>query len=697
MKLGLPRVMKSGQKQQTNQSKPEIDSFPVAHYSASSMIKFSSNPVLFKIQYINRDRFDTAMNISGVIGSAFHQAMEVYYGGSDTLIPTNEAEAIEYGLKSGMDFLEKYNDGFINFSKTVPNKQKAYDLLSFAFNEYIKQNPYKPNETIAVEDEIKEKIDIEWRGQKLTLPVKLKGFIDRTLREDGKLKLRDYKTCSKFSDPEKIDGAKIIQAVMYYLLAYAKHGEEPYSLTFEEVKLSKNSDGTSQVRQYEIVYADNELFFDFFFRFYEDMTRALNGEMVFVPNVHTMFDNEVSIVSYIHRLDISEENAKLMKKHKVSNLTDLLKKEMQSTANMRKLMKTMEEEFISAKNLNYEKMKNEEKIQTKMMEHGMMIQFDSVVEGSTVDLYRYTPSIGLKMKRIRNYVEDIEQVLGISGVRVLAPIPDSTLIGFEVPRKERTYPMVPSGSGFDIAIGQDIMGAARRFDIRTAPHILVAGASGSGKSVFLNTLIEQLSRIPNTELHLYDPKKVELAHYKSKAVDYQSSISEINDALEKLEAEMGSRYEELEKAGVRNITGMPSMKYKFVIIDEFGELIAAQHVDVEIKKTGKVFSKGMNAGMEETKEIKTDVSGEIERRILRLAQMSRAAGIHIVIATQRPSTDVIKGTIKANFPVKVVFKTAKQIDSQVILDEMGAEKLSGKGDMLFAGDKGIERLQGYNI
>src|SRR5690606_9181017 len=118
-----------------------IDSFPVPHYSASSMRKFSTNPILFKIQYINGDRFETTQNISGVIGKAFHQAMEVYYGGSDTLVPANESEAIEYGLKSGLDFLEKYNDGFIKFSDRIPNKQKAYDIFSFAFGSYVKQKP----------------------------------------------------------------------------------------------------------------------------------------------------------------------------------------------------------------------------------------------------------------------------------------------------------------------------------------------------------------------------------------------------------------------------------------------------------------------------------------------------------------------------------------------------------------------------
>lgn len=686
--------MKVAEKESKQPSK-SIDDFPVPHYSASSMIKLSTNPLLFKIQCINRDQFDTTTNVSGVIGKAFHHAMMVYYGGSDTMIPMDEAEAIEYGLKSGMDFIDKYPDGFIHYSKEIPNKQKAFDLFTFGFNSYIQQKPYNAKTVVAVEEEIIERIDVEWRGQKLNMPIKLKGYIDKVERDDGKLKIRDYKTTRAFSDPDRIDGAKMLQAVEYYLLAFAKYKEEPYSITFDEVKLTRNQDGSPQVREYEVVFADNELYFDFYFRFYEDMTKALNGEMVYLPNVHTLFDNEVSIISYIHRLDVSEENAKLLKRHKVSNLTDLLKKEIQSAGSMRKLMQTVEKKFVSAKNLNYDKMKNEEKISTKLMEHGMMIKFDSIIQGSTVDLYRFAPSIGLKMSRIRNYVDDVEQVLGISGIRVLAPIPDSTLIGFEIPRRERSFPTVPEGSGFDVAIGQTIMGEARRFDIRTAPHMLVAGASGSGKSVFLNALIEQLARIPNTELHLFDPKRVELRQHKAKAVEYKGDIMEIYGALGNLEGVMMSRYDAMEQAGARSIESMPGMKYKFVIIDEFGELIASKHIDVQKKETGHIVTRGQHKGDKEVEIITTDISSEIERKILRLAQMARAAGIHIILATQRPSADVISGTIKANFPSKVVFKTAKAIDSVVILDDTGAEKLSGKGDMLFFGDHGIERLQGY--
>lgn len=180
----MPKVLKSALKASQVSAK-ETATFPVDHYSASSLVQFGSNPILFKIKYINRDVFETAGSISSVIGKTFHKAMEVYYGGSDALVITSEAEAIEYGLKAGTEYLENYNDGFIEFSDRVPNKQKAHEIFAFAFNSYIQEMPYRADVVLAVEEEIKEQVDVEWQGKRLALPVKLKGYIDRVEREDG--------------------------------------------------------------------------------------------------------------------------------------------------------------------------------------------------------------------------------------------------------------------------------------------------------------------------------------------------------------------------------------------------------------------------------------------------------------------------------------------------------------------------------
>lgn len=618
---------------------------------------------------MNRDRFETAHSASSVLGKAFHAAMETYCGGSEVLIPQNETEAIEYGMRAGMKYLADYPDGFIRYSTTIANKQALFDKFTFLYQSYLKEKPYDTGEEILLmEDPLEYTIDVEWRGERLTLPIPLKAYPDKIVRDKkGRIVIKDYKTTTSFTESDKIDGGKIIQAVTEYLLWYAHSGEAPYSMVYEEVKHSKNKDGGPQVREYEMVFAENEQYFDFFFRIYTDVIRALSGEAVFVPNVSALYDNEVAMIAYIHRLDVEAEAAKLMKKHRVSNITDLLKKKIQSAGSMRKLMKQVEKQFISANNLNYEKMTDPEKIQTKMLEHGMMLQFDSKIEGPSVDLFRYTPSIGLKMARIASYVADVEQVLGRSGIRVLAPIPGTTFVGFEVPRKNRRFPNLPTGGkSFDLAIGETIEGDVRRFDIRDAPHLLVAGATGSGKSVFMHAMIQQILRIPHTELYLFDPKQVEFAEYADsrKVKKYLTEPMDISSALTDLCAEMKERYTALKAAKVKNISQLEGMSYKFVVVDEFASLMMRAHVQDALQK---------------------------------IAQEGRAAGIHLIVATQRPSVDIIRGTAKANFPTKVVFRTAKAVDSKVVLDEAGAEKLLGKGDMIFATDAGQERLQGYNV
>jgi hypothetical protein len=651
---------KSGQ-----EKSKDVGAFPIDHISTSAMVSFSTNPVLFKIKYINHDVFDTTSGIAGVIGKSFHLAMNVYYGGSDEVIISSESEAIEYGLKAGMDFLNAYNDGFIEYSVTIPNKQKALEILSFCFNSYIKESAYNHESIISTEEKIVEQVSVLWRGKTITLPIRLKGYMDKVERtEEGKIRIVDYKTCHTFSSPDRIDGAKILQAIEYYLLAYAHYGEEPYSLMYEEIKYTKNKDGSPQVRRYEIVYADNDLYFDFYFRFYGDMIRALNGEMVYVPNVRELFDNEVAIISYIHRLDIASETAEKMRNNRVENLTELLKKEIQSTANVRRLMKAVESKFTTAKNIDYKKMTIEEKIGTKMMEFGIMLSFDSKIEGATVDLYRYFPSIGVKMARLRSFVDDIEQVIGIAGIRVLAPIPNSNLIGFEVPRAVRTYPNLPEGTAdFELAIGQTVHGEVRRFDVRKSPHILVAGSSGSGKSVFLHSIIRQLIKLPNVDLHLMDPKQVEFLQYDEQVNEYRHSPDGIKASLEDLIAEMENRYNQMKKLKIKSIEESKKFKYKFIIIDEYADL-----------------------------KFRTDIDSNIKV----LAQKGRACGIHLIIATQRASTKIIDGDVKMNFPTKVVFRMGKEVDSRVMIDEPGAEKLLGKGDCLFAGEWGTERLQAYN-
>lgn len=630
------------------------------HISASAMVAFSTNPVLFKIRYVNREQIGSTTGISAVIGKAFHHAMEVYYSTDAEGNALAEGEAIRMALEAGTRYVEEYPEGWIEWSKIVDCRAKAIERVAFAITEYAKATPYGMEDTVAIEDEINERIDVDWHGKRLRLPVPLKGYVDRlTRRKDGKLVVRDYKTASRFSDLEAIDGAKIIQAVTYYFLVAAKYGEAPYSMVYEEVKTTGSKDG-EQVRRYEIVYDDNRLYFDFYLRFMEDMLRGLNGEMVYVPNVKAMFDNEVAIVAYLQRLDVSEEAAKAKEKAGVTTLMEALNADIERTSDVRRLLGSLDGRTAEFKSMDYAKMSNEERITSKLLEHGMIMRFDSVIRGATVDLYRFAPGMGVKMAKLRNYADDVQMVLGATGVRVLAPIPGTSLVGFEVPASERRFPDMPEAKGCELAIGETVDGQVRRFDLREAPHMLVAGSTGSGKSVFLHSVIRQLMQT-DAELILIDPKQVEFSEYGCAITGY----ADIADALRSMVNVMESRYGILKADGKRNAIDA-GMNPLVGVIDEFADIMSMQGEE-----------------------------GTVSDCIRRIAQKGRAAGVHLVIATQRASTKIIDGDIKVNFPVKAVFRMAKAVDSVVMLDEAGAEKLLGKGDMLFQTGSGIERLQAF--
>ena len=630
---------------------------------------------MFKVNNVNGDYLDVTSKPGNVLGRTCHKALETYY----TAVAVDDGEKIKLAHKDGEDYLTAFSDDLIEYTDKVPNRQKLNEKFAFSFFGYLKSINLKNEikEILLVEKMLKFKIEVNGK----VLPIPLKGAADLVYRDfKDRIIIRDHKFTERFSPEEEIDGAKLLQAAFNYFLVFAELGEAPYSMIYEEFKTTENRDKTEkQTKEYEIVFEDNPLVFDFFYRFYEDVTNALLGKQVYIPNLMTFFDKEVSILAYIHRLDINEERDKSFKKLEVDNITDFLKKKIQTDGAMKKYLDTVSEKFISGDTLNYKNMTIEDKIKMKLAEHGMGVEFHSKVSGGSVTLYRYEPSIGLKMSKIESYVKDIEQVVAISGIRVLAPIPNSDLVGFEVPQLEREFPKnVPPFDKFNLAIGVDVMGETHRLDIRETPHLLVCGSTGSGKSVFISSLISQLQNFDKADLEmiLIDPKMVELINFKNgkNTKSYHSKISDIIGVLGNLVNTMDARYEFLQAAGVKNIQAYNDngneLPYIFVFIDEYGDLVSRQ-------EGGK----------------------EMEQNILLLSQKARAAGIHIVLTTQRPSIKIIDGDIKANFPTRIAFRTSTAVDSMVIIDQPGAEKLLGKGDMLLLspGRNGLERLQGFSM
>ncbi|MDE6521489.1 MAG: DNA translocase FtsK [Muribaculaceae bacterium] len=344
---------------------------------------------------------------------------------------------------------------------------------------------------------------------------------------------------------------------------------------------------------------------------------------------------------------------------------------------------------------------NKEKIKQTLLDFGIPITSIEATVGPTVTLYEIRPDTGVKIAKIRNLVDDLALSLAANGVRIIAPIPGKGTVGIEVANKEaKTVSMrtiiqskVYQNSKFKlpVALGSTISNEVYIADLAKMPHLLVAGATGQGKSVGLNAIVTSLlysKRPEELKFVMVDPKRVEFSlyakienYYLAKIPDAPQPIitnmENVVATLSSLCAEMDERYMLLEKAFVRQVTeynekfkekkldpreGHRYMPYIVVIIDEFADLI-------------------MTAGK------------EVEIPIARLAQLARAVGIHVIIATQRPSTNVITGMIKANFPVRIAFKVSSGVDSKTILDSTGAQQLIGRGDMLISNNGEMTRVQ----
>ena len=337
--------------------------------------------------------------------------------------------------------------------------------------------------------------------------------------------------------------------------------------------------------------------------------------------------------------------------------------------------------------------RNAELLKDKLKLFDIEIQNISVTPGPVVTLYEIVPAPGVKISKIVGLENDIALALSARGIRIIAPIPGKGAIGVEIPNAEAAIVNARAVLGkvrdskmqLPLSLGKTISGDVYLTDLSLMPHLLIAGSTGSGKSVGINMIISSLlySKIPaDVKFILVDPKKIELSFYNKLRRHYLAVSPDIDEEiitvpqnavlmLKSVEIEMEKRYDRLAKAGVRNIvdynkkTDNPKTKphdtesikhhhlpYLIVVIDELADLM-------------------ITAGR------------DVEEPITRLAQLARAVGIHLVLATQRPSVNVITGLIKANFSSRMAYQVATKIDSRTILDMNGAEQLLGRGDMLF--------------
>ncbi|MCB2292101.1 DNA translocase FtsK [Clostridium algoriphilum] len=437
----------------------------------------------------------------------------------------------------------------------------------------------------------------------------------------------------------------------------------------------------------------------------------------FIKNI----SNKIKIIDFIKSNEISDEaidakvtnseevvnniNTGSVRVSKVKHIDNSIKQELEQEIQLNSVqtkpnykyeyptLELLNENNTSKMNKNDKKelLNNANKLQETLSSFGVEAKVIQVTKGPSVTRFELQPNAGVKVSKIVNLADDIALNLASSGVRIEAPIPGKAAVGIEVPNKElsavylreviESNEFSATNKNLSFSLGKDIGGNCVVSDLTKMPHLLVAGATGSGKSVCINSLIISLLYKYSPEdvkLLLIDPKVVELNIYNGiphllipVVTDPKKSAGALNWAVN----EMSRRYKSFAENNVRSIEGYNELVNKGIVEDKLPWIVII---------------------IDELADLMTVCANDVEEYIGRLAQMARAAGMHLVIATQRPSVDVITGVIKANIPSRISFAVSSQIDSRTILDSSGAEKLLGKGDMLFypVGEAKPIRIQG---
>lgn len=629
-------------------------SYPIEHWTYSSLTLFLRNPHAFKKKFLLRVR-DETLKPSTVIGRSAHDALAYFYKGV-----ADESTTIDLGI----DYMEKISDIEISYGKTT-NREKMVKQYMQVMQFYLAESPtYK---VIDVEDQ--HTAPVIYNGNEFAIPVKaIFDLVVDVSDEHGKdaYDIIDHKFVASYTEPGALDPNKIIQAMTNYYAAWGKYGRPPRAFIARECKKSKNKDGSAQTQNYTIVYDECPQYFTFFIRLLEDATSELmRPDKKFLPNFNDLFDGETTLIEYMQEQIGSEQL--VTTEHKTAE------------------REYVEPKYIGSK-LDTEINKNlspEERIKIKLGEFGISIEMKDTFTGPSVVKYTFKTSRGTRMDSVKKHRDDIAQAISALSVRIEAPIPGTDLVGIEVPNKNRTFVMYEPNEAMNgtlnIPMGIDVYGEHQWRPLDEMPHLLVAGATGAGKSVAINVFIKALTDQNNEEqmkLVLIDPKMVELTMWDDLPHLMVPTITEERDALKTMQwlvKEMNRRYKVMKDSKCRDIgkyneNHVDQMPRIVCVIDEFADLMLSGY------------------------------GHEFESAVKNLAQKARGAGIHIILGTQRPSVDVVTGVLKANLPTRIAFMTSSQTDSRVILDEAGAEQLVGKGDALLRDpkSKNLIRLQGFN-
>ena len=591
--------------------------------SHSAIMCFLNNQIQFKKRYIAKV-YDEPSSPALVVGKAMHKMIEERLKG----------QSIEVAIQSGLQEIENIADYEIDYGKTG-SREKIIDQYQKLSTIVINELPAY-DDILAIEDRVECELSI--RNKKIPM----KGYIDLVRDLGDTLEIVDWKSVTSYSDEDTENWAYLIQSWIYVQLIEFKYKKPVSRVVFKEIKKTINRDGMPQIKDYVLDRHGIEEANDVIGRVVKAVSDYVdNPNATYFPNPRDMMNGAQSM-------------------HIVAQMEGVAVRTVHTTERREKFAPV---NTVVAEDIADDSGSETERIMAKLVEFGVGGRIDEVVKSSTVDTYLLKPNRGVKMSKLASMGDDLSLALGSDAVRVIAPIYGTQTVGIEVPHEQSFPKFDGKATSHQIPIGVDTMNNVIYDDIAKMPHMLIGGQTGSGKSVFLRNIIQSLT---NCQVDIIDMKGLDFEDLG------KNIISEVPAALmliKKLVHLMDERYK----------NKLVNAKRRVLIIDEYADLV--MQTGKEKHEIG-VFDEN---GKLKTKTTTIDTRKQLETDLARILQKGRAANINVIIATQRPSADIVAPIIKANCPVKACLRVATAKNSEIILDESGGERLLGKGDMLYLG------------
>lgn len=593
---------------------------------------FLNNQIQFKKRYIAKV-YDEPSSPALVVGKAMHKMIEERLKG----------QSIEVAIQSGLQEIENIADYEIDYGKTG-SREKIIDQYQKLSTIVINELPTY-DDILAIEDRVECELSI--RNKKIPM----KGYIDVVRDLGDALEIIDWKSVTSYSDEDTENWAYLIQSWIYVQLIEFKYKKPVSRVVFKEIKKTINRDGMPQIKDYVLDRHGIEEANDVIGRVVKAVSDYVdNPDATYFPNPRDMMNGAQSM-------------------HVVAQMEGITVRTVHTTERREKFAPV---NTVVADDIAQEGGSETERIMAKLNEFGVGGRIDETIKSNTVDTYILKPNRGVRMSKLAGLGDDLSLALGSDAVRVIAPIYGTQTVGIEVPHEQSFPKFDGKATSHQIPIGVDTMNNVIYDDIAKMPHMLIGGQTGSGKSVFIRNIIQSLN---NCEVDIIDMKGLDFDDLG------KNIISEVGESLElirRLVELMDNRYK----------NKRANAKRRVLIIDEYADLIMQTGKEIRTRIDG--YKKD---GEPKIKQYTYDTRNELESNLARILQKGRAANINVIIATQRPSADIVAPIIKANCPVKACLRVATAKNSEIILDESGGERLLGKGDMLYLGSGMIKPVR----